>query len=184
MVMIFEIFDSSRNVLDRIGIFPLNFLAFHSYLPNLSLRWSCRNHIGFSKSILIYYLILQLKPYWTMKRLSKQIQCVISNREFISSESAHSPSTARRYAKGIVLSQQIGFNEGSYASLRDLKNFYRKLNDDKAPSHSLIVRRALDLLSHQVSSYRTHKDINKEKEIFSILTDLKRKNKGGQNDYR
>ena len=40
-----------------------------------------------------------------------------------------------------------------------LKNFYRKLNDDKAPSHSLIVRRALDLLSHQVSSYRTHKDI-------------------------
>ena len=119
-----------------------------------------------------------------MKRKRKQIQCVISNRELISSESAHSPSTARRYAKGIVLSQQIGFNEGSYASLRDLKNFYRKLNDDKAPSHSLIVRRALDLLSHQVSSYRTHKDIYKEKEIFSILTDLKRKNKGDMHDYQ
>ena len=100
-----------------------------------------------------------------MNRKRKQIQCVISNRDLISSESAHSPSTARRYAKGIVLSQQIGFNEGSYASLGDLKNFYRKLNDDKAPSHSLIVRRALDLLSHQVSSYRTHKDIYKEKEI-------------------
>ena len=55
-----------------------------------------------------------------MKRKRKQIQCVISNRELISSESAHSPSTARRYAKGIVLSQQIGFNEGSYASLKDL----------------------------------------------------------------
>ena len=119
-----------------------------------------------------------------MKRKRKQIQCFISNRELISSESAHSPSIARRYAKGIVLSQQIGFNEGSYASLRDLKNFYRKLNDDKAPSHSLIVRRALDLQNQQVSSYRTHKDIFKEKEIFSILTDLKRKNKGGQNDYR
>ena len=180
----FEIFDTSRNLLDRKGIFPLNFLAFHSYLPNLFLRWSDRNHIGFSQSILIYYFILQRKPYWTMIRKHKHFQCVISNREFISSESAHSPSTARRYAKGIVLSQQIGFNEGSYASLKDLKNFYRKLNDDKAPSHSLIVRWALDLLSHQVSSYRTHKDIYKEKEIFSILTDLKRKNKGGTHDYK
>ena len=43
-----------------------------------------------------------------MKRKHKQIQCVISNREFISAESANSPSTARRYGKGIVLSQQIG----------------------------------------------------------------------------
>ena len=119
-----------------------------------------------------------------MKRKRKQIQYFISNRELISAESAHSPSTARRYAKGIVLSQQIGFNEGSYASLKDLKNFYRKLNDDKAPSHSLIVRRAIDLLRHQVSSYRTHKDIFQEKEIFSILPDLKRKNKGGMHDYQ
>ena len=119
-----------------------------------------------------------------MNRKRKQIQSVISNRKLISSESAHSPSTARGYAKGIVLTQQIGFNEGSYASLKDLKNFYRKPNDDKAPSHSLIVRRALDLLSYQISSYRTHKDIHKEKEIFSILTDLKRKNKGGLLDYR
>ena len=119
-----------------------------------------------------------------MIRKHKHFQCIISNREFISSESAHSPSTARRFAKGKVLSQQIGFIKGSYAYLRDLKNFYRKLNDDKAPSHSLIVRRALDLLSHQVSSYRNHKDIYKEKEIFSILTDLKRKNKGGMHDYQ
>ena len=59
-----------------------------------------------------------------MKRERKQIQCVISNREFISSESAHSPSTAKRYAKGIVLSQQNGFNEGPYASLKDLRNFW------------------------------------------------------------
>ena len=103
-----------------------------------------------------------------MNRKRKQIQCVISNRDLISSESAHSPSTARRYAKGIVLSQQIGFNEGSYASLKDLKNFYRKLNDDKAPSHTLIVRRTLDL-SHQVSSYRIHKGKYEEKEIVSLL---------------
>ena len=103
-----------------------------------------------------------------MKRKRKQIQCVISNRELISSESAHSPSTARRYAKGIVLSQQIGFNEGSYASLRDLKNFYRKLNDDKASNHIMLVRQAIDL-SHSVSSYRTHKGKYEEKEIVSLL---------------
>ena len=109
-----------------------------------------------------------------MKRKSMQIQCVISNRELISSESAHSPSTARRYAKGIVLSQQIGFNEGSYASLKDLKNFYRNLNDDKASSHSLIVRSALDLLSHQVSSYRTRKGKYEEKEIVSLLIKSKK----------
>ena len=119
-----------------------------------------------------------------MNRKRKQIQCFISNRKLISSESAHSPSIARRYVKGIFFSQQIGFNEGSYASLRNLKNFYRKLNDDKAPSHSHIVRRALDLLCHQVSSYRTHKDIYKEKEIFLILTDHKRKNKGATHDYK
>ena len=103
-----------------------------------------------------------------MNRLSKQIQCVISNREFISADSAHSPSTARRYAKGIVLSQQDGFNEGPYESLRDLKNFLWKLNDVKAASQSMIVRQALDL-SHQVSSYRTHKGKYEDKEIVSLL---------------
>ena len=103
-----------------------------------------------------------------MNRLSKQIQYVISNRECISSESAHSPQTARRYAKGIVLSQQNGFNEGPYESLSDLKNFLWKLNDDKAASHSILVRHALDL-SHQVFSYRTHKGKFEEKEVLSLL---------------
>ena len=103
-----------------------------------------------------------------MKRKHKQIQCVISNREFISAESANSPSTARRYGKGIVLSQQNGFNEGPYESLRDLKNFLWKLNDDKAASHSMLVRQAFDL-SHPVSSYRTHKGKYEEKEVLSLL---------------
>ena len=103
-----------------------------------------------------------------MKRKHKQIQCVISNREFISAESANSPSTARKYGKGIVLSQQNGFNEGPYESLRDLKNFLWKLNDDKAANHSMLVRQALDL-SHPVSSYRTHKGKYEEKEIVSLL---------------
>ena len=103
-----------------------------------------------------------------MIRKHKHIQCVISNREFISAESAHSPSTATRHAKGIVLSQQNGFNEGPYESLRDLKNFLWKLNDDKAASHSMLVRQAFDL-SHPVSSYRTHKGKFEEKEVLSLL---------------
>ena len=58
--------------------------------------------------------------------------------------------------------------EGPYESLRDLKNFLWKLNDDKAVSHSMLVRQALDL-SHPVSSYRTHKGKYEEKEIVSLL---------------
>ena len=103
-----------------------------------------------------------------MIRKHKQIQCVISNREFNSAESAHSPSTAIRHAIGIVLSQQNGFNEGPCESLRDLKNFLWKLNDDKAASHSLLVRQVLDL-SHPVSSYRTHKGKYEEQKIVSLL---------------
>ena len=117
-------------------------------------------------------------------KLRRKTIDVLKNRKLISSESANSPSIARRYAKGIVLSQQIGFNQGSSAFLKDLKNFYRKLNNDNAPSHSLIVRRAIDLLSHQVSSFSSPNDIYKEKETFSILADLKRKTKGGQHDYQ
>ena len=115
------------------------FCIIPTLLHNLSLKWPHRKYIYFFNSISIIYFILKPKPYCPMKRKRKQIQCVISNRDLISSESAHSPSTARRYAKGIVLSQQIGFNEGSYASLKDLKNFYRKLNDDKHLAIALLL---------------------------------------------
>ena len=118
------------------------------------------------------------------KKLRRKTQDVLKNRNLISPESANSPSIARRYAKGIVLSQQIGFNQGTFASLKDLKHFYRKLSDGKAPSNSLIVRRAIDLLNSQVSSFKNHSDFYNEKEIFSTLVDLGRKDKGGQHDYQ
>ena len=38
MVIIIEILPLLGTFVERLGIFPLNFLAFHSYLPNLSLR--------------------------------------------------------------------------------------------------------------------------------------------------
>jgi len=47
-----------------------------------------------------------------------------------------------------------------------------KLNDDKAANHSMLDRQALDL-SHQVSSYRTHKGKYEEKEILSLLIKAK-----------
>ena len=118
------------------------------------------------------------------KNLRLKTKDVLTNRNLISKESANSPSIARRYAKGIVLSQQIGFNQGTFASLKDLKHFYRKLSDGKAPSNSLIVGRAIDLLNSQVSSFKNHSDFYNEKEVFSTLVDLGRKGKGGLHDYQ
>ena len=55
------------------------------------------------------------------KKLRRKTQDVLTNRNLISKESANSPSIARRYAKGIVLSQKIGFNQGTFASLKDIR---------------------------------------------------------------
>ena len=118
------------------------------------------------------------------KNLRLKTKDVLTNRNLISKESANSPSIARRYAKGIVLSQQIGFNQGTFASLKDLKHFYRKLSDGKAPSNSLIVRIAIDLLNYQVANLKNPSDIFNEKEVFSNLVDLGRKGKGGLHDYQ
>ena len=108
--------------LDRIGIFPL-FLAFFSLLIYLSLKWPHRNHVWFfNNSISISYFILKPKPYCPMKRKRKHIQCVISNRDLISSESAHSPSTARAWSSSWEVrfdrrknwtTQKVSHNPGS-----------------------------------------------------------------------
>ena len=88
------------------------------------------------------------------KKLRRKTQDVLTNINLISKESANSPSIARRYAKGIVLSQKIGFNQGTFASLKDLKNFYRKLFEGKVPSYNPIVRRTIDLLNCQVANFK------------------------------
>ena len=103
------------------------------------------------------------------KKLRRKTQDVLNNRNLISTESANSPSIARRYAKGIVLSQQIGFNQGTFASLKDLKHFYRKLSDGKAPSNSLIVRRAIDLLNSQDPVSKINQTSTTRMKYFQLL---------------
>ena len=42
---------------------------------------------------------------------------VLEDKSLVDPEVLESPQVARRYAKGIVLCQQIGFSKGSYANL-------------------------------------------------------------------
>ena len=63
----------------------------------------------------------------------------------------------------------MGFSKGSYPTLRNLKNFYKPLNEGKSPSYSLIIRRALDLLDNRISSIRNTKDLYEESEVFNVL---------------
>ena len=79
---------------------------------------------------------------------------------------------ARRYAKGIVLCQQIGFSKGSYANLKQLKYFYRQLYGSQSPSYSIIIRRAIDLLNQKISRIKTHTDFFEEQHVFSVLSSI------------
>ena len=63
----------------------------------------------------------------------------------------------------------MGFSKGNYLTLRNLKNFYKPLNEGKSPSYSLIIRRALDLLDNRISGIRNTKDLYEESEVFNVL---------------
>ena len=63
----------------------------------------------------------------------------------------------------------MGFSKGNYLTLRNLKNFYKPLNEGKSSSYSLIIRRALDLLDNRISSIRNTKDLYEESEVFNVL---------------
>ena len=75
---------------------------------------------------------------------------VLSDSRLIDKETAKLPTNPRRNARGIVLRQKVRFSKGSYTTLRNLKSFYKPLNEGKSPSHSLIIRRALDLLDNKI----------------------------------
>ena len=47
------------------------------------------------------------------------VKDVLEDKSLVDPEVLESPQVARRYAKGIVLCQQIGFSKGSYANLTD-----------------------------------------------------------------
>ena len=97
---------------------------------------------------------------------------VLQDNSLIATLVAKDSVIARRYAKGIVLCQQIGFSKGSYANLKQLKYFYSQLNKGQSPSYSLIIRRALDLLNEKISRIKTHTEFFEEQHVFSILTSI------------
>ena len=104
-----------------------------------------------------------------MSKYEPTIAEVLADSRLIDNTIAKIPTNPRRNAKGIVLRQRVGFSKGSYATLRNLKNFYKPLNEGKSPSHSLIIRRALDLLDNRISSIRNTKDLYEESEVFNVL---------------
>ena len=104
-----------------------------------------------------------------MSKYEPTIAEVLSDSRLIDNAIAKLPTNPRRNAKGIVLRQRVGFSKGSYATLRNPKSFYKPLNDGKSPSHSLIIRRALDLLDNRISSIRDTKDLYEEFEVFNVL---------------
>ena len=87
------------------------------------------------------------------------VKDVLEDKSLVDPEVLESPQVTRRYAKGIVLCQQIGFSKGSYANLRQLKHFYTQLYGGRSPSYSLIIRRALDLLNQKIAMIKTHNEL-------------------------
>ena len=100
------------------------------------------------------------------------VKDVLEDKSLVDPEVLESPQVARRYAKGIVLCQQIGFSKGSYANLRQLKHFYTQLYGGRSPSYSLIIRRALDLLNQKIAMIKTHNELFEEQHVFSILSSV------------
>ena len=110
-----------------------------------------------------------------MPKNEPTIKEVLKDKSLIEGGAAEERALARRYAKGTVLRQQVGFSRGTYANLRELKHFYRRLFGGIAPSYSLIIRRALDLLERRISSMRQMRDLYDEKYLFSLLSSEGRK---------
>ena len=94
-----------------------------------------------------------------MSKYEPSIAEVLSDSKLIDKETAKLPTNPRINAKGIVLRQRVGFSKGSYATLRNLKYFYKTVDGEKSPSNSLIIRRALDLLDTTISSMRDKSSI-------------------------
>ena len=105
-----------------------------------------------------------------MPKNEPTIKEVLKDKSLIEGGAAEERALARRYAKGTVLRQQVGFSRGTYANLRELKHFYRRLSGGIAPSYSLIIRRAVDLVERRISSISEVSDLYDEKYLFSVLS--------------
>ena len=104
-----------------------------------------------------------------MARYEPRVADVLEDKTLIDKQVVNTPTNPRRNARGIVLRQKVSFSKGSYATLRNLKSFYKPLNEGKSSSYSLIIRRALDLLDNKISSIRDTNDFYEESEVFNGL---------------
>ena len=67
-----------------------------------------------------------------MSKYEPTIAEVLADSRLIDNAIAKIPTNPRRNAKWIVLRQRVGFFNGSYATLRNLKSFYKPLNEGRA----------------------------------------------------
>ena len=109
---------------------------------------------------------------------SHKVNEVLHDKSLLLPKVAEESAIARRYAKGIVLCQQIGFSKGSYANLKQLKYFYSQINEGQSPSYSLIIRRALDLLNEKISRIKTQTEFFEEQHVFSTLSSTGKRSHG------
>ena len=104
-----------------------------------------------------------------MARYEPRVADVLEDMALVDKQVVKTPTNPRRNVRGIVLRQKVSFSKGCYATLRNLKSFYKPLNEGKSPSYSLIISRALDLLDNKISSIRDTKDLYEESEVFNVL---------------
>ena len=110
-------------------------------------------------------------PEIPMARNKPRVTDVLEDKTLIDKQVVNTPTNPRRNARGIVLRQKVSFSKGSYATLRNLKYFYKTVDGEKSPSNSLIIRRALDLLDTTISSMRDKSSILTEYECLQSLVD-------------
>ncbi len=106
-----------------------------------------------------------------MARYEPRVTDVLEDKTLIDKQVVDTSTNPRRIARGIVLRHKVSFSKGSYATLRNLKYFYKTVDGEKSPSNSLIIRRALDLLDTTISSMREKSSILNEYECFQTLID-------------
>ena len=121
--------------------------------------------------LFLHYTLTNYTPDFPISKHEPYIAKVLSDSKLIDKETTKLFHDPRKNAKGFFLRQRVGFSKGSYATLRNLKYFYKTVDGEKSPSNSLIIRRALDLLDTTISSMRDKSSILTEYECLQSLID-------------
>ena len=121
--------------------------------------------------LFLHHSLTNYTPEIPMARYEPSLADVLEDKTLIDKQVVNTSTNPRRNARGIVLRQKVSFSKGSYATLRNLKYFYKTVDGEKSPSNSLIIRRALDLLDTTISSMRDKSSILTEYECLQSLID-------------